>query len=151
MDTNIITLKAKTNQEAFDMVARHLHGMVARAYDHKDLACVYETEDDKSRCAVGALLVLDTPAKHRWAKKVRAAIKDLVYGQREKATAHAECSGLAPLCVFPGDVDVSLLQEMQQAHDSQYDWRGAFTGWDRMRDIAGEYDLNTKALDALGV
>jgi hypothetical protein len=153
MDTNIITLKAKTNQEAFDMVVRHLKNMPRRAVT-EDADCVYETEDDKNKCAIGALLVLDSPRKHKWAKRVRASISDLVCSRRESAARRAERAGVEPFCVMPGNVDVSLLQAMQRKHDDSGCWNAdGFSdwGWDAMRAIAFSYGLNTKALDALGV
>jgi hypothetical protein len=153
MDTTIITLKAKTNQEAFDMVARHLKNMPRRAVT-EDADCVYETEDDKNKCAIGALLVLDSPRKHKWAKRVRASISDLVCSRRESAERRAESAGVEAFCVMPGDVDISLLQAMQRAHDSGDHWVAngfGVGGWRWMRRLAEDYGLNTKALDALGV
>jgi hypothetical protein len=150
MDTNIITLKAKTNQEAFDMVARHQKNMPARAQTDGD--CVYESEDDKRKCAIGALLNLNTPRKHTWAKRIRSSISDLVCSRREHATRRAEEAQVDAFCVMPGDVDVYLLQKLQGVHDDSYSWRGGgFVGWAEMRDLARSRGLNTKVLDALGV
>jgi hypothetical protein len=154
MDTNIITLKAKTNQEAFDMVARHLHGMPARAMSDSGGSCVYESEDDKRKCAVGALLDLNSPRKHAWAKAIRSSITDLTCGRPDTAKRRAAEAAVDPFCVMPGDVSVALLQDLQRIHDDSGLWGSEGfrpRGWDRMSALATDFGLNTKALDALGV
>lgn len=147
MDAHIITLKAHNNQEAFDMAARHLATMNGRAMDGS--ACVYESESGKAHCVVGALLDLDTPAKKNWARKVRAGIKNLLSGEDWRTPS----DGSPAFSVYNNGVDPNLLHELQISHDESTYWSatGEFNGWGSLRFIATTFELNTKALDALGV
>lgn len=147
MDMNIIKLSVHNDQEAFDAAARHLKGMRQRAATPDGYNCVYETEDGKSNCVVGALLVLDTPEKKSWAKRVRNSVSGLLLG---RAPRHLETGPIYR--IDKNGVSEYLLQQLQGAHDSSDYWdETGYKGWGRMRFIAEERSLNTKALDALGV
>lgn len=142
MDMNIIKLNVHNDQEAFDKAVRHLKGMRQRAVLGNQ--CIYETEDGKNNCVVGAMLVLDTPAKHRWARKIVAGIKNLV---REPHTADDRAYRIDQNGVSP-----ELLAELQFIHDDYAAWDAdGFKNWPRLRSAAENWGLNTKALDALGV
>lgn len=149
MDMNIIKLSVHNDQEAFDAAARHLKGMRQRAVTPDGYNCVYETEDGKNNCVVGALLVLDTPDKKSWAKKVRNSVNNLLKGRERR---YDETGPIYR--IDKNGVSEHLLSQLQGAHDSVHYW-GAdgfnWSGWQRMRDIAVSWGLNTKVLDALGV
>lgn len=149
MDMNIIKLSVHNDQEAFDAAARHLKGMRQRAATPDGYNCVYETEDGKNNCVVGALLVLDTPEKKSWAKKVRNSVTNLLKGRERRNDETGPVYR-----IDKNGVSEYLLANLQGAHDSAHYWSAdGFNeqGWERMRYIAEGYDLNTKALDALGV
>lgn len=150
MDMNIIKLKVHNNQEAFDAAVRHLNGMRRRAATADARTCVYETEDGKANCVVGALLVLDTPDKHKWAKKVRASVENVLRGTLHRSIGRGDGDRPGEYLVDENGVDPGLLARLQSIHDDKFSWSPeGFVGWGRLRAGAAAFDLNTKALDAL--
>jgi hypothetical protein len=153
MTLTLIDLTVHSNQQAFDAVARHLSKMTARAVIPNPReeyrltnpwVCVYETPDGKEHCAIGGLLVLDTPEKHEWARATMGGTDDVAWYEGEGV-------GVGTYVDF-GGIDSDLLAALQSVHDEQYNWNeSGFFAWEKMDEIADRYGLSREALDALGV
>lgn len=75
----VIKLKVDTAQEAFDAVTRHLSQMEHQATGSSKSGlgtCMYLTPDG-DRCAIGAILDLDDPAKSQWAMEAQGSTSDI--------------------------------------------------------------------------
>lgn len=143
MDMNIIKLNVHSNQECFDKAVRYLKGMPRQATTVPGGSCVYETEDGKLNCIVGAMLVLDTPDKHSWARSIRSGVKDILRGGRKVE------GGGSRYAIDQNGVASDLLSALQGVHDSGNHWdvRG-FVGWWRLEQVAHSWGLKTDVLDA---
>lgn len=145
---DLITLSVTTEQEAFDAVARHLATMPERAVipnpkpeyvGTNPVVCVYETDDGKRRCALGALMVLDTPEKHQWARTTMGGVDDVGWTEEWPEQGRVDY----------GDISWELLAELQNAHDTEEHWGPQgfdLNGWAFLADVAVNYGLNTDAL-----
>lgn len=141
----LIKLVVRDDQQAFDRVARQLATMPRRAVRPTNGIdqCVYETEDRKLHCAVGVLLDLDTPAKHKWAQTRMAGVDDITYFDDEDLSDLLDGEFLVD---FNG-VSPEMLSELQNVHDDSGHWNDTgFTGWWAMEQVAHSWGLNTKAL-----
>lgn len=130
----VMRLKARTNQEAFDIVVRHLAQQTERAYDESEGSCTYLAPDG-NRCAVGALfkanddqLTAFLDVHNRWGSGIIDMIGD----------------GSVKI----GRVSERLLFLLQDVHDNAY-FRtdGRFHAWDAMIDVAQEFGLDISAVE----
>ena len=123
-----IKLFVKTNQGAFDRACRRLFDGTGRAVSNNTLSCMYRSPDG-NKCVVGDML----PNK---------------YYSPEFETM--SWSGIK--IFYNGTINNSLLSELQGIHDAGSFWYGNKIndrGVQSLRDIAAQYDLNTKVLDKL--
>lgn len=143
----LIKLSVQTDQEAFDAACRHFARMTKRAVNGS--SCVYETPDGKNHCIVGALLKLDTPDKHQWAKHVGGGWDDVAWQE----DYGVECLEDLPAGGYLVDVNgltYELPADLQNIHDEAANWdEDGFIGWWMLEDLAINYNLNTKVLDAV--
>lgn len=140
----LIKLVVHTDQEAFDKAVNYFATAPKRAVSPDTSSCVYETEDKKQHCVVGALLKLDTPEKHRWAQTAQGGVDDLIYDGNEDLGILEPGSYLIDV----NGINPDLLGALQNAHDDRYNWEDGFVGWGQMTIIAADFGLDTKALDA---
>jgi hypothetical protein len=126
------TLKASTNQEAFDKMVKHLFKQNARALSSDVATCTYYDPETKRRCAVGALLNGGRLTESERTEAIWTLINDGVV-------------------VAPPAVHGRLLKNMQQVHDDPYFWGpdGLNTAAvHEMRKIAAHWDLDSTVLEA---
>jgi hypothetical protein len=118
---------ALTKQEVFDRVCDHFKTQKVRS--HFGGLCAYLT-DDGLKCAIGIFI----PDGHQAAGSGGSF--------REILHFHPDIRNL-----FEKDDDmVSFLLRLQSIHDDTYTWNEeGFNcyGWQRMRNIAKKYNLNT--------
>lgn len=142
----LIKLVVHNDQEAFDKAVNYFATAPKRAVAPDASFCVYETEDKKQHCVVGALLKLDTPEKHKWAQEARGGVSDLAYCEGE------DLGDLEPgqFVIDTNGVGEELLVSLQEAHDNRYNWEQGvgFVGWSDLAEVAVTFGLNTKELDA---
>jgi hypothetical protein len=157
MDTpRLIKLTVKDDQQAFDKVMRHLSKMTEPAMGPNPKPgamgmpklCLYETPDGR-RCAIGALMDLNAPKKHAWAKSVVAGFEDIQYDPDYDDDQYPEDG----YWVDVGNVNPWLLIDLQVLHDTLANWTDGvgFHAWDLATNIAKLHGVNMDALDALGV
>lgn len=115
------TLPSATAQEVFDQVAIHLLTQNRRSYI-KGAGCVYRNGDTPPlKCAAGCLIADDelhmVSELRKWSSLVRT---------RAVPAEHYE-----------------LIAKLQRVHDMhpEFAWRGV------LYEVAGEYRLNTKAIE----
>lgn len=142
----LIKLVVHTDQEAFDKAVNYFASAPRRAVAPDASFCVYETEDRKQHCVVGALLKLDTPEKHRWAQNASGGVSDLAYCEGEDL-GHLEPGQFV---IDTNGVDEELLVALQEAHDNRFNWEldVGFVGWSELAEVAEAFGLDTKELDA---
>lgn len=97
-------LNVSTNQEAYDAVCTHLFAMTKRAVTENGF-CSYRTVDGR-RCAIGAL-ISDKEAK-------KAGITPMTGGGVGQLIKDGR--------MYPGEIDVLLLDELQRVHDDYSNW-----------------------------
>jgi hypothetical protein len=124
----MITLKPKTDQEAFDMVVKHLKSMPERSMKPANIRglgmrCAYRSRDGLA-CAIGCM-VSDEDARTMDAQP-ESGIDDLVFAE----------------VVDPGEVSRSLLSQLQDAHDDPDNWDDSgFIGWGYLVRVADDHGL----------
>jgi hypothetical protein len=132
-----IRLQPTNDQEAFDMVVRHLGTMPRRAMDESGSDCAYYNPDTGMRCAIGGILILETEYDLCEAEQLGGSV-----------SRHIDAGDIV------GDrrLDVRLLQKLQETHDSSYNWlderdgRG-FSGWEILRDVARDFGLHADVIE----
>lgn len=135
----MMTLNVTTDQEAFDKVVRHLatlpmRNMAQRTDGH--MVCSYLGVG----CAIGVLIdEFDGPDTY--------AVTTLVTGRDGSDL-------LLPPALDIGDVTLTMLQDLQQVHDTLQNWDitgrhhpVGFWAWYKLEDIAKFYGLDTAALE----
>lgn len=122
----MITLIPKTDQEAFDMVVRHLYTMPGRAFEGGQ--CQYRTRTG-NRCAIGAL------------------IRDEDYDPKIES-ADVVCL-VDDHYVNLGDLNEDLLYSLQNIHDHESNWDDKRPNQHMQADLEGvarRYDLSTAVI-----
>lgn len=146
MTAQLIKINARSNQDAFDKVVRHLASMRQRAMildENTGTICMYETPE-KEHCAIGALLVLDTPEKHAWAQEAKGDVESVLYDPE-----YPEYMPQDGFSIDPGDFDPCFLAGLQGLHDAPANWGDdGFEGWDDLLDFAVDYGLETEVVNA---
>ena len=116
-----------TNQEAFDIMVEHLGNLKGQSIDPNKIACLY----NGSKCVVGILMTDEEQQKYGY---YMGGVRELL----KKMSQEGHKSRLHSL-------SISLLHEMQRAHDNEYSWiNDKFVSWDGVRAIAEEFDLEYK-------
>ena len=95
------------NQEVFDTVAKHLFAQGHQSINEDNDNCVYRMEGGNSSCAVGCLIPNKIYSKHMEGNGIRTIVE--LYPKLYK--------------FFKG-VDLSLLANLQYAHDTDTHWVG---------------------------
>ena len=119
-----------TNQEIFDIVAKHLLTQNARSQDIKNIVCAYRGSNDM-KCAVGVLI-----------KDEHYSYLLEGYNVRDIDVKEAlEKSGITV------DSRIHFLAALQEVHDlfPVGFWR------ERLGEVAERYNLNLDVLDSIGV
>ena len=120
----MMKLSVSTNQEAFDAVARHLSSMPERSMMPHGDACAYRGVGGAS-CAAGALIEGEIPA---------------IY----------EGQSVSVLPIERGEVNITLLGELQYVHDQFCNWGDdGFDNIQALEWVAENFHLSPAILPTL--
>tara|TARA_Y100000296_G_scaffold10404_1_gene11864 strand:+ start:837 stop:1193 length:357 start_codon:yes stop_codon:yes gene_type:complete len=112
-----------TNQEAFDEMMEHLRTLKERSVDWGD-TCAY----NGSKCAVGALMTDEEQDKFGYYDGGVGGLLEEMSQMGHTSTLHT--------------LDLDLLGEMQDLHDSYYNWGvEGFTAEEDAESIADQFNL----------
>lgn len=155
----MLTLKVSTNQEAFDLVMRHLAEQPRAAADDQG-HCLYIAPEDnllaggiRNRCGAGILIFEDD------ATVLRELRRD-ISGEDEVEQIHNfngdSWSDLLDynLVDQPDGLDSELIYRLQDLHDSvlyrrDRTTRSEFVDWDAARSTGLEFFLDTSIIDQI--
>lgn len=131
-----MTRKPYTNQEAFDVAARHLLTQGRRSMNPDSSSCAYRGVDG-TKCAVGALI----DDADYVTEMDRSADGDYGFGIK-----CATMSRLMPACLR--SVDIDLLAKLQSVHDGAANEKTFIrvVAAD-LRKVARRFDLSPAVLD----
>lgn len=118
------------NQEAFNRMVIHLHGMKKMSLKRPgDITCAYRGENN-SRCVVGSLIPDDQ--------------YDPKIDEGTTSVSSLKNRGILPACLK--GLNMNMLVAMQGIHDNPDLWspvRG-FVGYERLGEIAKQFNLEFK-------
>ena len=131
----MITLNAKTNQQAYDKVVRHLLSAPRRSFGRSPSTgrevCKYRTSGG-DRCAIGALIDDEQYDRALDSDEGSTGIMNVI------------ASGL----VDGGGLDTMLLHRLQSLHDDPTNWGpDGFTNISALRTAARDYHLSASVID----
>jgi len=127
-------LEGKDNQETFDIVVARLRKQGKPAYNDAIDACIYRTEDEDCKCAIGLLFPEDAPDS---AYKFTGTVEDLFHQ-----------------AVIEAPSDIAFLRALQHAHDdpklnannvSDLTWQRECSM--QLMSVAETYKLNGKSAE----
>jgi hypothetical protein len=139
-----------TNQEAYDSVMNWIMREDASRCTLERIGslngfCVYYRERDENRCAIGGILPLNL-AKELGSNGI--GIRDLLVSELDDIQQDEQLKlsdeTIMNVQRFFNGVDEQLLSDLQNLHDSSFNWDGdTFKAIDEAKALAEKYKLNS--------